>query len=751
MAELDPAMIAKLVLYGRGRMLGQRVDSVRDDVLDHAVDILGFDGDQDALWAAVRSGLQQVPLAPRSQQQPKTGNLGGRHRPDPEPHADPWNPADVELITAPYRFTPVNSKVSRREEPETPLNIPVVGNLSAVLDVVWQVETPLLIGDADAKGKTTVPFKLGNSHAIPGASLRGAIRAVTETVAFGRMFQIHRHQRFALRDFLHPTYKEFITSGQGIPGLQAGWLTKSNSGPQITPCDWGYVRVTDIIGSSAEDDIRAWIQKDRSAKYATTGVDWQTATAFTLMQPFAFKGIDHDRKLYAAAPSSQTGSYVFSGRLPGAKKGAIRKQFEYVFLDTPATAMPLHPDAWERFETTNCKPSQNKRAPDGAWKEFHRLYEAGGRVPVFFVGGLDDSAAPGFSFGLTRLYRMPHAASVGDLLLNTAEAHRPAECEAGKLVLKPDFVEHLFGYVYEPKELAFGHGVGARTADYTPPVEVARKGRVSFGFAKPEPEAQFRLWPEAGPIETIMGAPKPSFAPFYLIGTEKDYSASGEKGWPQLAGRKRYIARFRSDEDDPSAPLRAALEGQNAAVAGEVKSHLRFLAPVGDAAFAGRIRLHNVSPAELGALLWALTFGGDGGCRHLIGRGKAFGAGQIFARQITLHIRRNDAAGQAEAPLIWQAAAGRGGLENWLDAFETAISALVGFASVAAWRASPEVQALLKLARPRGWVAPGSSYLPYLPPGGRQAERFGALRKKTGLGVARIGANARPPQRLLQP
>lgn len=108
-----------------------------------------------------------------------------------------------------------------------------------------------------------------------------------------------------------------------------------------------------------------------------------------------------------------------------------------------------------------------------------------------------------------------------------------------------------------------------------------------------------------------MGAPKPSFAPFYLVGPEKDYSASIPKGWPQLAGRKRYIARFRAGVDDPTTPLRQALDGQKGDGSAATQSDLQFLAPIDDAEFVGRIRPHNVSPAELGAVLWAITFGGN--------------------------------------------------------------------------------------------------------------------------------------------
>lgn len=117
----------------------------------------------------------------------------------------------------------------------------------------------------------------------------------------------------------------------------------------------------------------------------------------------------------------------------------------------------------------------------------------------------------------------------------------------------------------------------------------------------------------------------------------------------------------------------------------------------------------------------------------MIGRGKAFGAGQIFARQITLNIRRNDAAAVEEKKVDWFNGAGRHGLETRLADFERAIAPLAGSPSVANWSKSLEVAELLKIATLRGWSAPGTNYLPF----DRQGKGLKTLREKTGLGVLR--------------
>ena len=45
--------------------------------------------------------------------------------------------------------------------------------------------------------------------------------------------------------------------------------------------------------------------------------------------------------------------------------------------------------------------------------------------------------------------------------------------------------------------------------------------------------------------------------------------------------------------------------------------------------FKGVVRFHNLRPVELGALLWALDFGGNKDCQHKIGMGKPLGLGRI--------------------------------------------------------------------------------------------------------------------------
>jgi hypothetical protein len=349
---------------------------------------------------------------------------------------------------------------------------------------------------------------------------------------------------------------------------------------------------------------------------------------------------------------------VFAGRSPTIRdltapeldhqeanpRAGNQKKFEYVFVDRP-TDKPVHltPSAFQRFEFAHSKPSKNKREPDGSFAVLFPTLEKGQRIPVFFIGALDKQDEPSFAIGLTRLFKRPHRASVGDVLKRDS-AHNLV----GPDGFSPDMVEELFGYVYEPDEL------GLKSSDGTAPREVARKGRLAFGFATATGPARL-----SAPITTVMMGPRASFGPFYLrnqTGKSKDWSNPSAR----LAGRKRYFPRF-ADLANPGSREAAATtiyttlgtwRGNDNA---ETRSNLRYLesaVPGGELLFSGDIRLHNVSAAEVGMLLWALTHGGDPTkpYRHMLGRGKAAGAGQMRVKSLRLTLAGNDE--QAKVSLV---------------------------------------------------------------------------------------------------
>jgi CRISPR-associated protein (TIGR03986 family) len=747
MVALSPEFVSSLVQWAIEEnratlnMRGNLSQYDREDVLEEASK-RNWDGDEANLILAVERDLMRRKTS-------KSTTVGAK--PSAHKSAAPKDTANSGAnslsanITAPFRFVALNEKVAFAANPQS-LSDPT-GTFDAVINVDWAVETPLLIGEkVDGIDKSFMLDK--NTWAIPGSTLRGMLRAALETIAFARLSQINHHRRFALRDFANEYYKGTVMK-DGV--VKAGWLQKMDGVPKITECDWEFVDIDDLRqgikikkwekerdGKRKEIErfatIEDWAAQDRKKKYADHGIIWSNSDAFKRVSHYFDPIKKTGKKTHAFSrtkePGYVGGYLVFSGPV---HSGNVNKLYDYVFFDkASSTAIKVEDESWNLFLANHSKPSANKQVADGAWKDFESTYNQCGRIPIFFTGDLAKQDAPLFSFGLTRLYRLPHKYSVGQVLLKHHSEHQLAEWTddgngGKKLALKMDFVEHLFGYVHEPKDLV-RQAKGETVAGYTPPAEVSRKGRVAVGFATAQKD-DFRPWPEQNAITTTLGTPKPSFGPFYLAGEVKDWSNEKAK----LAGRKRYFAR-ETGQAGEHGDLKRLLTAQNGT--GDTASNLQFIIPADETKrLTGQIRLHHVSMAELGAILWVLGLGGDKDARHLVGRAKAFGAGRIRAASVRVNCRENN-TGKVNCA-TWaphEGGAADGTVKEALDAFESTIAELVDM-PVEKWRASPQVQGLLEMSRPIKADRAGSKYLSYQDKGEKkQAERFAELRKTAGTG-----------------
>lgn len=620
------------------------------------------------------------------------------------------------------------------------LDRPLDGGFCGRITVTWAAETPLLIGAESGKTRDGQaiygPLRLGaeGAYVLPGASLRGCIRPAAEIVAGARLTQINAHHRYGLRDFDHPRIRRINEHGEEESLLarnkvKAGWLRRKGAteadGFEIVPCrDWKTIAIADLpCRGQAPNEYQwrwTWLGTEVKERYLQAGLTLRSPTggeavdasnapsdprkrASLLNRLFVDFSSGPKRSFAPIAAATQpvgelkptsggggeAGTLVFSNRSPARpsaeeierkernREPGQPKKREYVFFDDPsATAFDVPKEAWERFVLINTVPGKNRREPDGSWGELHgSLALPDGRLPVFYIG---DPADPrDFEFGLTRFFKVAHAFSVGDMRDRVAQ-HVPKKIDQEE-AFETDFVETLFGYVYERDEVFTPDAIrNAEQSDdkRAAPADLARRGRVAFGFA--------RLLNAGGAVEsavqeTIMGAPRASYAPFYLAGQFKDYSQADDKQ-TRLAGRKRYLPRYSRDRLAASGselPQRLKDQIERLIKSGtqpsaQIKSHLRFLGPrrSGDELrFRGDLRVHNVSAAELGALLWVLTHGGDPAkpCRHMLGRGKPFGFGQMRVVSIGLDLDANDAEaeGLVKEPEAWERPDANGGHEGW--------------------------------------------------------------------------------------
>jgi hypothetical protein len=596
---------------------------------------------------------------------------------------------DADIITAPFRFIDLPDQVAPPETADpVALDDPIAGYFCATIDYNLVAESPLLIGAPDAKkadgakdSLPVLPVVMGGArqHVIPGSTMRGMIRAACETVGFAKLARGNWHHRFGLRDFNHRKYKEQSVSRVSEVGSGFLRIRKAvkddlprhviDEGPdegmvyEIAPCakPWAPIQISELAryGIAAPTEMKApgdklWINLDLAEKYRRAGMLKGAAPEFS--KTIAVADLPHPKDGYGArevgfAPAGRPGVPVFAGRFPG--KG--NKKVEYVFFpDADATPVPLSREMVKLFIRLHAKPSRSRPEPLENWKLMREAAQSGG-APVFYVGD-PASRGDGFFFGLTRLFKIPHLNSVAAVLADTQPEHlakaKFAPNKDGKPQLSSyndDFVERLFGYVIEP-----GDVMAQEETDSHAPDAIARKSRVAFSFAALDPSTPVKV---ADPVTIVQMAPRASFAPFYLrsdgrAAYEKDYSVKDVR----LAGRKAYFPRYAAPA--PGEALRLIAEAGKAQIE-QIKesstrgrsdgrdtwSHLRFLMPASERllVFNGRIRLHNVSAAEIGLVLFALTHGGD--CdkrfRHMAGRARPFGAGQMRLGAIKLALDPN--------------------------------------------------------------------------------------------------------------
>jgi CRISPR-associated protein (TIGR03986 family) len=204
-------------------------------------------------------------------------------------------------------------------------------------------------------------------------------------------------------------------------------------------------------------------------------------------------------------------------------------------------------------------------------------------VPVFYMNNNNNEEI--CHLGLTFLYREPFPNSIHSLIPKN---------HANNKVL--DFAEALFGLANKENML---------------------RGRVAFS------NGHFENYEEDTVREIVLGSPKPTFFPFYLVQDKNKPFTTFSNSEAKINGWKRYIPhKYVSDTN---------FTNDNANVRTRIK-------PIkSGGTFQIVIHFHNLKSVELGALLSALTFHNNyENCFHLIGMGKPLGYGKVKVQEIAI-------------------------------------------------------------------------------------------------------------------
>ena len=238
------------------------------------------------------------------------------------------------------------------------------------------------------------------------------------------------------------------------------------------------------------------------------------------------------------------------------------------------------------------------------------------------------------------------------------------------------------------------------------------KRRAWFGLGKSKPREPESISNLGNPV--VLLNPKPSYVGIYVrqhgkngqLEASEPYSSytpvpgSAHQSSPELAGVKLWPASRTSPEAIPEGQLRKIAENR------QVQN---MLYPVAEnTVFKIPLTFHNLRRVELGALLWALSFGdADALCgdpekvrrHHRIGMGKPFGLGEIA---ISVDLSVDECTSAAE---------------DYVKEFVDYMEAEYRRAANGSWSDSLQVKALLLASNPE---ENNSDDLKYMPLGGKK-------------------------------
>lgn len=551
-------------------------------------------------------------------------------------------------LSAPYRFVPLSRLVVLPDwGRQASHDVPFADGLSGELTLRLTAETRLCVGGTQDKATDSAPGRVHffrtphGQPAIPGSSIKGMLRSVIEIASFSRFRQVE-DQRLSVRDLSHaqtPYCKAIVHAD-----VDAGWLSFKNGQWHITPCAFSRLHQEELI-RQAGISREKWVQlKTAPQRYGAIGI--YPKVRFDRVEPMRNK-----QSQWLAIPKQDgalQGRIVVTGQ-PGRDYTARNaKKYEFIFHDSEAAALPVAPDVMSGFRQIH----ENSREWL-FWREKLSADTLELGIPVFFHGKNGTVQ----SLGLAMMYKLPFANSLHDAIRHTTAAHLDGSA--------PDLAELIFGYIED----------GNR--------ETGLRGRASVGMATllPREDGQQHNPQFAPPC--VLNGPKPTFYPAY-IRQEGSTPRTLMDSNSELAGWKRYPVKT---EHVP------ALSGDTAKNP-KVQVQLETL-PQGTS-FSTRLRFHNLRRVELGALLWALDFGGRHELRHALGMGKPFGFGQISIVIEGSKLRPNDPDERIGDTSKNYLHACR---QEFIDLMNQTLAA-AGDKTFQSWEESGPIKALLDYAKP---------------------------------------------------
>ncbi len=553
-------------------------------------------------------------------------------------------------LSAPYNFVPLSKHVCpaaalgveglpSQDKPEEG------GSLSGSIILTLTAYTPILVsGGTGKKGDDATtndkkflctPDATPATPAIPGSTLRGAVRNVMEVACFGQMALVDKDHVTSVRDLNNTArldYGSKFTKTHGRNDYEAvscaGWLQLVGGETTLTPCEFARIDHDELnkialIGfkKNIKDKVRRF-KNDRKpspdddvtnaknvegafgASKGQTDIWVQGSVALhahtdkTLRYHRAGLTQGEAERATGVGATQQDGTLVFTG-IPSDTKHM--EFFFYTKRGTTQAVQPVDKGVWARFIAVH----ENQEKPSPAWKWRKAEFDKGEPIPVFY---LREGNGKTTDIGLAMMFKLAGENNIEAMIGHTSDDHN-----SGKLL---DLPTRIFGRIENPKAKPNEGREGFRT-------------RVSFGWAMATPDT----FKEDAAKTVHLSKPKPGFAPAYV--RQRDFADTGGATLMQGAQYRSYMNWPKAAAKDEIRGWKRYPVGSERVVTCAPDSTTSTLVPlVGsndetNPEFTATIRYHNLHPVELGSLIWALHWGGDAKLRHAIGMGRPFGWGQV--------------------------------------------------------------------------------------------------------------------------
>lgn len=606
---------------------------------------------------------------------------------------------------APYNFVPLPEKLVTLKEGDLPGHqVYAPDRLSGIIECELTTASPVYIRGLLTPEQYRSPQQEQNQAknqpafyhlddvqqpVIPGSSLRGLLRAMVEIAAFGKLTAVSDDPLVyrAVGDTTShgEAYRDRLMRDDGdhhyTPLMRGGYMVQQRG-------DWFIRPAVEIDGTTfavikIDEDLFRTFQKIKDCRNA-----YQVSIA---TGPYDYVPVRGDFLHIRQARVTRANANPAQGLRPGtlARSGRMMsKRNEAVIYeaDRQKDLLPLGDDLVQAYREQVSAEQEKLLGKNGVLRDGQ---------PVFYVLNEDSSV---FFFGHTRMFRLPYPHSPYD--------HVPQALRREELI---DLAEAVFGYV-KSKEVPDGK---AR----------AYAGRVRVSDARLLP-GQRDLWLAPQPLfPKILSGPKPTTFQHYLVQREPDLVEVGLT----KDNRPKYEVHL---ADYAATPAETVLRGHKlywhkGAVSAETigeqpnavkendTQHTHIQPLRAGVKFAFQLDFDNLSPVELGALLWVLEVAADPQYRLNLGMGKPLGLGAV---QITPQVQLID-RGRRYGPLFeshqWNSGkhvddAMTAGART---AFEAFVLERIGESKVSRLRDVDRIRALLALL---SWPGPDPTHTRYL-------------------------------------